>query len=214
MKAAQAQQPAVPAVASPVHAAQQPPTVSEVCTAHSQQQARQLLLTTTALTSVPSAPSGASTPTPSPSPLSITPPSRPGSVPPQLTPPPPQPQLSSSSHVTVTIPTQQQFTVHGPILGPGDHCHGPAPNVTVNPLYSEPAPSPSLRHAHAQPPPSAAADHQIRVLTPSEIMRTLPSLCQEACEPPVRRLSDCRNVRFLVDSKFQFLVVLFSIILM
>lgn len=30
----------------------------------------------------------------------------------------------------------------------------------------------------------ASIDHQIRVLTPSEIMRTLPSLCQEHYDPP------------------------------
>ena len=30
----------------------------------------------------------------------------------------------------------------------------------------------------------SSVDHQIRVLTPSEIMRTLPSLCQEHYDPP------------------------------
>lgn len=84
---------------------------------------------------------------------------------------------------------QQQFTVHGQFLGPGDHC-GPAPNVTVNPLYqpnvvNEQTPTlPLLRTNNIQQqttPP--ASDQQIRVLTPSEIMRTLPSLCQENYEP-------------------------------
>lgn len=77
--------------------------------------------------------------------------------------------------------TQQQFTVRGHFMGPSDHC-GSAPNVTVNPLYQHSTehdlPTPSKPVA---PPP--AADQQIRVLTPSEIMRTLPSLGQENYEP-------------------------------
>lgn len=105
--------------------------------------------------------------------------------------------------------TQHQFTVHGHFLGPGDHC-GPAPNVTVNPLYQPLQPhllaigpgtssdhTPSISSSSLTPPPlppapprpapplpPSAADQQIRVLTPSEIMRTLPSLCQESYEPP------------------------------
>lgn len=78
-------------------------------------------------------------------------------------------------------PTQHQFTVHGHFLGPGDHC-GPAPNVTVNPLY-QPNTEPSVTPPPRTPISSSAADQQIRVLTPSEIMRTLPSLCQESYEP-------------------------------
>lgn len=95
--------------------------------------------------------------------------------------------------VTPSPPTQHQFTVHGHFLGPGDHC-GPAPNVTVNPLYqphnnnnnnnnSNSNNEPSLTPPPRAPISSSAADQQIRVLTPSEIMRTLPSLCQESYEP-------------------------------
>ncbi|RZC33964.1 histone-lysine N-methyltransferase 2C-like [Asbolus verrucosus] len=88
--------------------------------------------------------------------------------------------------LTPSPSTQQQFTVHGQFLGPGDHC-GPAPNVTVNPLYqpnvNEQAPVPLLRPVIQQQTTPPASDQQIRVLTPSEIMRTLPSLCQENYEP-------------------------------
>lgn len=94
---------------------------------------------------------------------------------------------ASVSSVSVTTPppkppsptTHQQFTVHGNFAGPGDHV-GPAPNVTVNPHYqpnNESIPHPRLV------PQSNASDQQIRVLTPSEIMRTLPSLYQENYEP-------------------------------
>lgn len=83
--------------------------------------------------------------------------------------------------------------MHGHFAGPGDRV-GPAPNVTVNPNYQ---PNPCTDHAPLlsrslsvvqQSNSPSASDQQIRVLTPSEIMRTLPSLCQENYEPqqPVR----------------------------
>lgn len=116
----------------------------------------------------------------------------------------PTPSLTSASTSSVSVsppmpsrplslppspPTQQQFTVRGHFMGPSDHC-GSAPNVTVNPLYRHntehdltPPPRPTA-------PPPAAADQQIRVLTPSEIMRTLPSLSQENYEPqPLVRIN-------------------------
>lgn len=96
--------------------------------------------------------------------------------------------LISTTHPVNSSITQQQFTLHGTshhFLG-SDH-NGPAPNVTVNPHYQP-------NHADPNPRPipmssslnssSAVADQQIRVLTPSEIMRTLPSLCQEGYEQP------------------------------
>ncbi|KAJ8921946.1 hypothetical protein NQ315_008580 [Exocentrus adspersus] len=99
---------------------------------------------------------------------------------------------ASTSSVSVSSPpkasspsTHQQFTVHGHFAGPGDHV-GPAPNVTVNPHYHPPSgdniPIPHPRLV-AQQNSTSATDQQIRVLTPSEIMRTLPSLCQENYEP-------------------------------
>ena len=105
--------------------------------------------------------------------LSVTPPS-PVSAPPSLhLSPLPSPQL---------IPTTvHQFMVHGHFFGASDDHRGPAPNVTVNPLYQPNVVTCSRSAAH---PSSIAADQQIRVLTPSEIMRTLPSLCQETYEPP------------------------------
>lgn len=123
---------------------------------------------------------------------------------------------ASTSSVSVSPPsprppvTQQQFTVHGHFLGPGDHC-GPAPNVTVNPHYQPSDPAVPLRPSiQATPPP--ATDQQIRVLTPSEIMRTLPSLCQENYEPqpPVRTCIQCG--RFL--QQFSFFDFLFSFFLL
>jgi len=104
------------------------------------------------------------------------------------------PPRSSTPSPRSSPPTHQQFTVHGHFAGPGDRV-GPAPNVTVNPNYQ---PNPCTDHAplHSRPHSAAqqtssspsASDQQIRVLTPSEIMRTLPSLCQENYEPqqPVR----------------------------
>lgn len=126
------------------------------------------------------------TPTPTPTPSLTTASSTTSSVsvssPPPITPRPPTPS------------THQQFTVHGQLFGPGDHC-GPAPNVTVNPLYQpnlseQPNAVQILRPIQNTPP---ATDQQIRVLTPSEIMRTLPSLCQESYEPqaPVRITNMC-----------------------
>lgn len=101
--------------------------------------------------------------------------------------PPATPSTASASP-----PTQQQFTVHGQFVGLHNHT-GPAPNVTVNPHYQPPQPpdrpaSPATRVLiPVQPPP--AADQQIRVLTPSEIMRTLPSLCQDTYDLPVSQPS-------------------------
>lgn len=94
------------------------------------------------------------------------------------------------SHPATTSITQHQFiTVHGSnhhFLGSNDHS-GPAPNVTVNPHYQpshgDPNPRP-IPMSSSLNTSSAVADQQIRVLTPSEIMRTLPSLCQEGYEPP------------------------------
>lgn len=96
---------------------------------------------------------------------------------------------TTSSSSSSTSITQQQFTVHGThhhhFLGSNDH-NGPAPNVTVNPHYQpnhgdpNPRPIPMSSTLNSS---SAAVDQQIRVLTPSEIMRTLPSLCQEGYEP-------------------------------
>lgn len=127
--------------------------VSEVCTTLPSKSAQSSLINTS-FSSV----SVSSSPSPSPTPV---PPSHP-----------------------VSPPTQQLFTVHGHFMGPGDHC-GSAPNVTVNPAIfhhgttGEHGPTPPPRPV--APPP--AADQQIRVLTPSEIMRTLPSLGQENYEP-------------------------------
>lgn len=122
----------------------------------------------------------------------------------------PAPTLTpaSTSSVSVSPPpkipspsTHQQFTVHGHFAGPGDHV-GPAPNVTVNPHYqpngdSIPIPHPRLV---AQQSSTSATDQQIRVLTPSEIMRTLPSLCQENYEPQplVRTCIRCGFFEFFV----------------
>ncbi|ERL89633.1 hypothetical protein D910_06998 [Dendroctonus ponderosae] len=89
----------------------------------------------------------------------------------------PPPSSAPASNVPNSPPTHQQFTVHGQFAGPGDRV-GPAPNVTVNPHY-QPAANPCVDHRAL-----AASDQQIRVLTPSEIMRTLPSLCQETYEQP------------------------------
>lgn len=107
-----------------------------------------------------------------------------------------------------------QFTVHGQFLGAGDLCRGPAPNVTVNPLYHPPEqPGPPRSH----PSSNSAADQQIRVLTPSEIMRTLPSLCQENYDaqptppPPVR---ECSVVSLsLGGNDFFIIIFLFNLIL-
>lgn len=110
--------------------------------------------------------------------------------------------------VTPSPPTQHQFTVHGHFLGPGDHC-GPAPNVTVNPLYqphinNNNSNNNNSNNEHSLTPPlrapslsSSAADQQIRVLTPSEIMRTLPSLCQESYEPQCLVRTNCRKFVFV-----------------
>lgn len=113
---------------------------------------------------------------------------------------------ASTSSVSVSpkpaSPTiQHQFTVHGQFLGSGDLCHGPAPNVTVNPLYQPPATSPPPRPS--APLPTSAADQQIRVLTPSEIMRTLPSLCQENydTQPPLVRFYSV-SVEFCIRALF------------
>lgn len=46
--------------------------------------------------------------------------------------------------------------------------------------------------SEANPPQSPLSDQHIRVLTPSEIMRTLPSLAQEAYDPP----SNSNTVRY------------------
>jgi hypothetical protein len=62
----------------------------------------------------------------------------------------------------------------------------PPPQPTPPPLPPPPPPQPQL------PPPNllnsgtvnAVTDQQIRVLTPSEIMRTLPSLGQETYDLP------------------------------
>lgn len=119
--------------------------------------------------------------------------------------------------VTPSPPTQHQFTVHGHFLGPGDHC-GPAPNVTVNPLYQPPINNNSnnsnSNNEHSLTPPprapsitSSAADQQIRVLTPSEIMRTLPSLCQESYEPQCLVRTICRN--FVFVRAFLFIIFIF-----
>lgn len=104
--------------------------------------------------------------------------------------------------------------MHGQFLGSGDLCHGPAPNVTVNPLYQ---PLVGPEHGPTPPPrPSAplptAADQQIRVLTPSEIMRTLPSLCQENydTQPLVRAYSV--SVEFCIRALSFFFVILFDVI--
>lgn len=132
--------------------------VSEVCT--QQPPTRPATLTTTTSAAASTASSASAKP------------------PPQPSPPPPQQAVHA------------QFTVHGQFLGAGDLCRGPAPNVTVNPLYHATVhPPPPAPQAPPVPPVSVvAADQQIRVLTPSEIMRTLPSLCQENydSQPPVR----------------------------
>lgn len=105
--------------------------------------------------------------------------------------------------VTTTVSTIQQFTVHGQFLSVHNH-NGPAPNVTVNPHYQpDPPSSPILRPSIPAP---LAADQQIRVLTPSEIMRTLPSLCQDSYDIPVSQITVSRlNVSKAFESMFYFL---------
>lgn len=78
-------------------------------------------------------------------------------------------------------------------------------------LRSESTESPS------NPPQSPLSDQHIRVLTPSEIMRTLPSLGQEAYDPPAtvrfRTIYFCRKSRFRVFSfvGYHILAVAFSL---
>lgn len=107
----------------------------------------------------------------------------------------------TTATLTLSTTVQQQFTVHGPFTTLHSHT-GPAPNVTVNPNYHpEPPSSPVLR----QIPTPLATDQQIRVLTPSEIMRTLPSLCQDSYDIPVSQStvsSASLNVRTLVSMFF------------
>lgn len=107
----------------------------------------------------------------------------------------PSPTISTVS----PAPATQQFTVHSQFIN-GVHSHtGPAPNVTVNPHYQPEAPptSPVLRPNINAP---NAADQQIRVLTPSEIMRTLPSLCQDTYDMPVSQIT----VRFYIQQRQNF----------
>lgn len=182
-KVAATPQPATTAIVNQLQSAVAAPAASEVC---NQQQTPTFSLTTASTSSVPS----------------VSPPLQPR---PSL----PVTPVVTTAPTNLAPSTQQQFTVHGPILAPGDH--GPAPNVTVNPHY-QPGPSevPPLptRLQNAPPPVAAAAsDQQIRVLTPSEIMRTLPSLCQENYEPAhslVRACSVCEPMRFFFEPFVQF----------
>lgn len=94
---------------------------------------------------------------------------------------------TSQPHRLPSPATHQQFTVHGHFAGPDDHV-GPAPNVTVNPFYQPNVGESVAHHPSKLVPAQNTQDQQIRVLTPSEIMRTLPSLCQENYEPPTHAL--------------------------
>lgn len=108
---------------------------------------------------------------------------------------PAHPPLTVSSVSVLPTPnpnTHQQFTVHGQFAGPDDHV-GPAPNVTVNPFYQPGGGEGIAHHPSKLAPAQNTQDQQIRVLTPSEIMRTLPSLCQENYEPPHTLVRDCFN---------------------
>lgn len=108
---------------------------------------------------------------------------------------PAHPPLTVSSVSVLPSPsptTHQQFTVHGQFAGPDDHV-GPAPNVTVNPFYQPGGGEGIVHHPSKLVPAQNTQDQQIRVLTPSEIMRTLPSLCQENYEPPQTLVRDCYN---------------------
>lgn len=109
----------------------------------------------------------------------------------------PTTNIISNPATSQKIIAHQQFTVHNQYpatLGSIAHT-GPAPNVTVNPHYN-----PHLHHqvlnisstsdtpatVPTVPSPSIiTSDQQIRVLTPSEIMRTLPSLSQESYDTQV-----------------------------
>lgn len=113
--------------------------------------------------------------------------------------------VTTVTPVTTAISTVQQFTVHGQFLSVHNH-NGPAPNVTVNPHYQpDPPSSPILRPTVPTP---LAADQQIRVLTPSEIMRTLPSLCQDSYDIPVSQITVSRN--YVHASESVFFIFLFS----
>lgn len=139
----------------------------EVCTA--QQPLKQQTQLTIATVTLPNSGSVSISPNPSPT----TTPTTPSTT--------PSPTIKT---VSPSPATQQQFTVHGQFI---NHNHsGPAPNVTVNPHYQPEAPptSPVLR-----PNVNAPNDQQIRVLTPSEIMRTLPSLCQDTYDIPVSQIT-------------------------
>lgn len=106
---------------------------------------------------------------------------------------PSHPPLTISSVSVLPPPsptTHQQFTVHGQFAGPDDHV-GPAPNVTVNPFYQPGGGEGIIHHPSKLLPAQNTQDQQIRVLTPSEIMRTLPSLCQENYEPSHTLVRDC-----------------------
>lgn len=103
---------------------------------------------------------------------------------------PPLTVSSVSVHPSQSPTTHQQFTVHGHFAGPDDHV-GPAPNVTVNPFYQPGGGDAIAHHPSKLVPAQNTQDQQIRVLTPSEIMRTLPSLCQENYEPPHALVRNC-----------------------
>lgn len=105
---------------------------------------------------------------------------------------PPLTVSSVSVHPSQSPTTHQQFTVHGQFAGPDDHV-GPAPNVTVNPFYQPGGGEAIAHHPSKLVPAQNTQDQQIRVLTPSEIMRTLPSLCQENYEPPHTLVRNCFN---------------------
>lgn len=105
---------------------------------------------------------------------------------------PPLTISSVSVHPSPAPTTHQQFTVHGQFAGPDDHV-GPAPNVTVNPFYQPGSGEGIAHHPSKLAPAQNTQDQQIRVLTPSEIMRTLPSLCQENYEPPHTLVRNCFN---------------------
>ena len=109
------------------------------------------------------------------------PPSQP-TPPPQQPPPPPQPTPPQP------LPPQQSPPPPQPVLPP------PPPVLPPPPSPPQPPPLPPPLPLQLPPPPPSSllnsgtvnpvTDQQIRVLTPSEIMRTLPSLGQETYDLP------------------------------
>jgi hypothetical protein len=91
--------------------------------------------------------------------------------------PPPLSQLLPHSHALIQVPTQSQpqpplrtSTAPQAISSATNNSH----QVSLSASAATTAPARQF----------SSVDHQIRVLTPSEIMRTLPSLCQEHYDPP------------------------------